>query len=216
MAGRPVSEKEILDAALALLDAGGVEAASIRRIAAAVGVAPGTVYTYFPDGEAVAKALVERLLGAVDHAAGHRGDWRTRVEALALDLHRRMVAHPGAVPLLIGGRLDGPNARRLGEHLLALLAGGGLGPADAARGAYLVMVYVLGAIALEVADAPHLGALRPEAVRIEERRTALGGVPARAFPRTSAAAGVIAAWVGTEQFVWGLRRVLDALQRNLG
>jgi AcrR family transcriptional regulator len=178
-------------------------------------VAPSAVYTFFPDRGAVARALVERLLGAVGHASGHGGDWRARVEALALDLHRRLVAHPGAVPLLLGGRLDGPNARRLGERLLDLLAVGGLDPAGAARGAYVLMVYVLGAIALEVADSPHLGALRPEAVRIEERMVALGGVRARAFPRTSAAAGVIAAWVGTGQFVWGLRRILDGLQRNL-
>lgn len=210
-AGRALTEKEILDAALALLDAGGVRAASIRRIAAAVGVAPSAVYTFFPDQAAVERALVERLLGAVDHATGRTGDWRARVEALALDLRRRLLAHPGAVPLVLGGPREGPNALLFGEHLLEMLGGGGLDPAAAARGAYLVVVYVLGAIALEVADAPHVGALPPEPARIAARRAALSEVPARSFPRTAAATGVIATWVGTEQFLWGLRRVLDGL-----
>ena len=64
---RALTEDEILDAALALLDEGGPTAASIRGIAARVGVAPNAVYTYFPDKAAVVKALVERLLGEVDH-----------------------------------------------------------------------------------------------------------------------------------------------------
>ncbi len=60
---RALTEDEILDAALGLLDDGGVNAASIRGIAAKVGVAPNAVYTYFPDKAAVIKGLVERLLG---------------------------------------------------------------------------------------------------------------------------------------------------------
>lgn len=226
---RALTEEEILDAALALLDAGGSEAASIRRIAAAVRVAPNAVYTYFPDQAAIARALVERLLGEVDHAtaaaataeagpgaaeaAGRRG-WRVGVELLALDLRRRLVSHPGAVPLMVAGPMDGPNALVFGELLLDLLAAGGLEPAVAARGAYLVMVYVLGAIALEVADTPHTGALAPEAERIAARRAALADLPAGSYPRTAAVRDVMATWVGTEQYLWGLRRVLDGLERG--
>ena len=60
----------------------------MRGIAARVGVAPNAVYTYFPDKAAVVKALVERLLGEVDHDvfADRSRPWRERVEALALEL----------------------------------------------------------------------------------------------------------------------------------
>jgi hypothetical protein len=73
---------------------------------------------------------------------------------------------------------------------------------------------VLGAIALEVADTPHAGALAPEAERIAARRAALADLPDGAFPRTAAARDVIASWVGTEQYLWGLRRILDGLERG--
>ncbi|MEA3215617.1 MAG: TetR/AcrR family transcriptional regulator, tetracycline repressor protein, partial [Acidimicrobiia bacterium] len=43
---RTLTEDEILDAALGLLDDGGANAASVRGIAARVGVAPNAVYTY--------------------------------------------------------------------------------------------------------------------------------------------------------------------------
>src|SRR3954468_13079219 len=132
------------DAALGLLDEGGRAAASVRGIAAKVGVAPNAVYTYFPDKAAVVQALVERLLGEVDHDvfADRAQPWRLRVEGLALELRQRLCAHPGAVPLMVGGPMDGPHALALNERLLELLADAGLNPVDAARAAYLLIVYV--------------------------------------------------------------------------
>lgn len=209
---RALSETEILDAALALLDAGGPEAASIRRIAAAVGVAPNAVYTYFPEKAAVSRALVERLLGEVDRAVtGGRGGWQDRIEALSLEMRARLVAHPGAVPLVLATPMDGPHALVLGERLLDLFAEAGLRGDDGARAAYAVIVYVLGAIALEAADVPHVGALPPEAERIAVRQQAFAAIPPERFPRSAAAGEVMGAWVGTGQFVWGLRRVLAGL-----
>ncbi|MBW6438422.1 TetR/AcrR family transcriptional regulator [Actinoplanes hulinensis] len=208
---RALTEQAVLDAALTLLDTDGPGAASIRRIAAVLGVSPNSVYTYLPDKSAIEQALVERLLGDLNRAAPGGGDWRTDLEALALDLRRRLTAHPGAVPLLLGGAMNGPEALLLGERLLDLLARAGLSAAEAARGAYLIMVYVLGAIALEVADVPRAGALAPEEDRIAARRAAMSQVPAAMFPRTAAAVDVTATWIGTDQYLWGLHRVLDGL-----
>ncbi|WP_433361743.1 TetR/AcrR family transcriptional regulator C-terminal domain-containing protein [Actinoplanes sp. CA-142083] len=222
--GRAVTEREILDAALGLLDTGGREAASIRRIAAAVGVAPNAVYTFFPDRTAVEFALVERLLAAArtggvggGGGAGRTGEagqtggaegagqtggaaqtggagpvggaggagrtgggggWRAGVEAVALDLRERLVAHPGAVPLVLSVPLDGPHARRIADHLLDLLGGSGLDSWSAARASYAIMVFVLGAIALETFDVP---------------RAMVGPI-------------------GAERYLWGLRRVLDGVE----
>src|SRR5918998_2711757 len=201
---RALSEDEILDAALSLLDDGGRDAASVRGIAARVGVAPNAVYTYFPDKAAVVKALVERLLGEVDHDVfADRGrPWRERVEALALDLRAHLSAHPGAVGLMIGGPMDGPHPLALNERLLELLADAGLDTNDAARAAYLLIVYVFGSIALEVADVHRPGPLPPESGRIAGRHTAFAATPSDAFPRSAAAAKTMAEYVSTEQYLW--------------
>src|ERR1700712_3817520 len=125
---RALTEDEILDAALALLDEGGAAAASVRGIAARVGVAPNAVYTYFPDKAAVVGALVERLIGDINHDAftDRTQPWWARVEALALELRQRLTAHPGVVPLMISAPLNGPQALAVHEQLLGLLADGGL------------------------------------------------------------------------------------------
>jgi AcrR family transcriptional regulator len=214
---RALTERGILDAALALLDAGGPTAASIRRIAAAVGVAPNAVYTYFPDKASVESALVERLLGEVDEAITlvrpAAASWRAEVEGLTLDLRRRLLAHPGVVPLLLGKPVDGPQAQLLGERLRGFLAEGGLSTRMAARGAYVVMAYVLGSIACETADLRQAGALSPEPERIGGRPKARAERSDAELPRPAATAGVTAASIGTDQFLWGLRRVLDGLVR---
>src|SRR3954452_17285701 len=121
---RALTEDEILDAALELLDSGGSDAASVGGIAARVGVAPNAVYTYFPGRAAVITALAERLLGEVDHDvfADRERPWRERVEALALELRERLSANPGAVGLMVNSRMGGPHAFALNERLLQLLA----------------------------------------------------------------------------------------------
>ena len=210
---RALSEDEILDAALALLDEGGPNAASIRGIAAKVGVAPNAVYTYFPDKAAVFKALIERLLGRVDHGvfAEREQPWRQRLEALALELRALMTAHPGRVSVLIGGAMDGPHALALNERLLELLGDAGLNPADAARAAYLLIVYVFGSMALEVADVATAGPLPPESGRIALRRSAFAATPTDQFPRSAAASDVMADYISTQQYLWGLHQVLDGI-----
>jgi TetR/AcrR family transcriptional regulator, tetracycline repressor protein len=210
---RALTENEILDAALDLLDDGGPGAASVRGIAARVGVAPNAVYTYFPDKAAVFAALTERLLGAVDHDvfADRERTWGERMEALALELRQRLSAHPGAVGLMIAGRMNGPHALALNERLLQLLADAGLGPTDAARAARVFFVHVFGSLVLEVAGAQHAGPLPPESERVATRLAAFAEIPSDRFPLTASATTTIASYVTGEQYLWGLRRLLDGL-----
>ena len=211
---RALSEEEILDAALSLLDDGGPNAASVRGVAAKVGVAPNAVYTYFADKAAVFRALVDRLLGDVDHGVfvDREQPWRQRVESLALELRALLAAHPWAIALMIGGPMDGPHALALNERLLELLADAGLNPTDAARAAYLLIVYVFGSLALEVADlGPQAGPLPPESERIAKRQDAFAATRAGTFPRSAAAAAAMAAYISTDQYLWGLHRILDGI-----
>jgi hypothetical protein len=112
---------------------------------------------------------------------------------------------------MIGGPMDGPHALALNERLLELLADAGLPPTDAARASYLLIVHVFGSIALEVADVQHVGPLPRELDRIAARQLALSATPVEHFPRSAAAAATMAGYISTEQYLWGLRRLLDGL-----
>ncbi|MGP3911300.1 TetR/AcrR family transcriptional regulator [Nonomuraea sp. 10N515B] len=198
---RSVDQKAVLDAALELIDAGGL---TMRALATRVGLTPGALYTYFPDRAAIVTALTDRLLGEADlglleDEGRPPGE---RIAAFALNLREVLMRHPAAVPSILGAAFSGPVALRVGESLLAALPD--------PRAAYTVMVYVLGSIALEAAEIRGPGPVPPEAERIAARRVAFDIEP-EAFPRTYAAADAIAAYISTGQFRWGLERVLAGL-----
>lgn len=62
----------ILDAAMGLVEDGGLRALSVNKLAAAVDYTPGALYRYFPSKDALLSSLVARLLGDLrayfDHA----------------------------------------------------------------------------------------------------------------------------------------------------
>ena len=62
-AGRsePLSREEIVDAALAIVDAEGLEALTMRRLGAALGVEAMTLYYHVPNKEALLDLTVERM-----------------------------------------------------------------------------------------------------------------------------------------------------------
>jgi TetR/AcrR family tetracycline transcriptional repressor len=210
---RTLTESAIMEAALDLLDEGGVTAASVRGIAGRVGVAPNAVYTYFPDKAAVVKAIVEHLLGQVDLAvfSDRNVPWRQRIESLALELRGRLTAHPGAVNLMIGGPMDGPRALALNEHLMETLRDSGLDAGEAARASYLLIVYVFGSIALETAELGDKPGASSEDERIAARLKGFSAIPAAGYPLSAGATAVMATYVSTRQYTWGLHRILDGI-----
>jgi hypothetical protein len=122
-----------------------------------------------------------------------------------------LLSHPGAVPLLLGSPYDGPNALASHEGLLEVLADAGLTSNEAARAAYLIITYILGSIALDVAEHDPAAVPLDEPARTAARRAALDQIPRDSYPRTAASAEVIAAYNTTAQYTWGLRRLLDGL-----
>ncbi|MFI5912493.1 TetR/AcrR family transcriptional regulator [Dactylosporangium sp. NPDC051541] len=209
-----LSDDVIVDAALLLLDTRGPEAMSMRGIATQLGVAPNALYTYFPDKAAVLRAVVDRLIGThadLSALADSSGLPRARIRTLALGLRAGLIRHPGAASVLLGAPMDGPQAMLLGEHLLSALADAGVEGPSGARASYLIIVYLLGSVALEALELDPTRPAPPEEDRIAARRQAFDRVPAELFPRTAAEAATMATYIGTEQFTWGLDRLLDGL-----
>ena len=106
------------------------------------------------------------------------------------------------------GRCPGAVVER---RLLRLLADAGFDPVEAARATYLLIVYIFGSIALEVADDGGTGRLPAEGRPARQRRRHFAATPPGSYPLTAAAADTMAGYISTDQYVWGLRRVLDGI-----
>ena len=205
--------EQVVDAAVAVVDEGGPDALSVRAVAGRLGLNPNALYTYVPSRAALEKVVVERVLGESDRGllAGPATSWRQRIASYAGSLRGALLTHPGVARLLMTAPMDGPNALAVGEGLMGALVDAGLSVDDAGRGCYSIIVQVLGAVALEVAETDGRPPLPPEADRIAGRREALTGIDAEFWPHTAAAVDVMAQWISTEQFDWSLARLLDGL-----
>jgi TetR/AcrR family tetracycline transcriptional repressor len=216
---RSLTHPEILDAAFELLEAKGFDAVSVRGVAGALGLTPTAMYTYYASKQALLAGMVEQVLGrlvigstptdAADaDVASTDAAARGRVVALARGLRALLVERPGAVGLLLATPLDGPNARRIDEELLAAFTEAGLDLAAAGRAAHAVRVHVLGAVAFDAAEAARVDETGPdpqapaaasdtlwddlESFPLGERSRELDDDPG-------------------ERFAWGLDRLLDGL-----
>ncbi|GGI45281.1 TetR/AcrR family tetracycline transcriptional repressor [Agromyces flavus] len=173
---RSVTHAEILGAAFELLETKGFDAVSVRGVAGALGLTPTAMYTYYPNKQALLAGMVEQVFGrlAIDAAPADGSDStsatdvagaRARVLALAHALRDLLVDRPGAVGLLLATPLDGPNATRVDEELLAAFTAAGLDLVAADRATQAVRVHVLGAVAFDAARAARVveAAAEPEA-----------------------------------------------------
>ncbi len=66
-------------------------------------------------------------------------------------------------------------------------------------------------VSLEIADVREPGPPPPEAERIAVRQRAYSLTPTGHYPRAGAVAATMAACISTEQYLWGLDRLLDGI-----
>src|SRR3954465_14063546 len=111
----------IVRAAIELADAEGLDAVSIRRVAAALGARPMSLYTHIAAKEDLVAPMADAVVGEVvvgDPPAG----WRAALRAMAERSWRTFVAHPWLLAASARRRPLGPNALRHAEQLPAPVA----------------------------------------------------------------------------------------------
>lgn len=155
----PLSRDRLVDAALDLIDEGGVTALSMRKLGARLGVEAMTLYHYVPHKDALLDLVVERvtLRAAAAPAATPAAGWRERLSDFARGYRRVLLAHPRVLPLVSTRPIRSSEA--LGEFFQALsgLVGEGFAPRSAYFALQAVAMLVIG-MAMAEAGEPAPGA----------------------------------------------------------
>ncbi len=142
-----VDRDAVIDAAIALADADGLDAVTMRRLGGLVGLEAMSLYTHVRGREDLVDAMVDAVVGRLP--IRHGGDWRSSLRATLVAAHAVMRDHAWAGHALATRAAAGPNARRhIGEVTDAVVAGGCT--AELAARA----VRVLGARAFGIASGP--------------------------------------------------------------
>jgi AcrR family transcriptional regulator len=205
----PLNRDRILDAAIALADAAGLEAVSMRRIGKELGVEGMALYNHVADKDAILDGIVERVLGEIPlPSAG--GDWKEAMRDRAAAARRVFLAHPWAIGLL-EARYGNSSAARLEyfESVLACLRSAGFSTNVSMRAFSTLDSFVYGAILQELS----LPFNTPDSLEQigDELLAQLGDL----YPHLAEATmqAMADGWSHAEQFSFGLDLVLDALER---
>jgi AcrR family transcriptional regulator len=131
--GAVLSQELIVQTALALVDEHGADALSVRRLGAALGADPTSIYRYFRNTDDLLLAVADELLGHAQEGWVETGDWRADVRDLSLRLHAAYAKHPRAATLA-GHRTTGRTHEiQAVETLLRLLRAAGFPDDEAVR-----------------------------------------------------------------------------------
>ena len=140
----PLTRLRIIKLALDIIDTEGLPALNMRRLAAAAGVKPMSLYHHFPDKHAILGAVAEWVAAEALCGAPTTGTWQERARLLFAALHALVRTHPRALPLVTTGLLGTVAGRRWIEELMGVLLGAGFTPDAAARVYRLLAAFTLG------------------------------------------------------------------------
>ncbi|MFE3955893.1 TetR/AcrR family transcriptional regulator [Nocardia sp. NPDC059091] len=204
-----LSVERIVDASVAIADAEGLGALSMRRVAAELSTGTTSLYRYVDSRD----DLLDLMADAVhDDHAPLTGDWRADLEAYAHHERDLWLRHPWLAPLLATRPSLGPNWLRGLEHALTAAAPLTSDIADAASAVGLIRDYVRGAVIRELAEKE---TQRRTGQTEDQWRAAVAPymrkiIESGAYPRVSRMTKS-ADPSPAEQFSYGLRRILTGI-----
>jgi AcrR family transcriptional regulator len=208
----PLSEDAVVDAALAILKSDGLEAVTMRRVAAALDTGAASLYVYVSGREGLLQAMLDSVTGTIELEAPDPSRWRAQLHSLLQRLHQALVAHPGIAAMTLADPPTTEPVLLLTENLLGILFAGGLDPQDAAWACDIFVLLVMGAAREDDARRPRGrsddGDRREQ---VDEIFKTLASLPPDRFPLIAAHAAEMVAGDGDERFRFAIDVVLDGM-----
>jgi AcrR family transcriptional regulator len=201
--GRPptIDRAAVLDTAIRLLDAEGVEALTMRRLAGELGVSAMAPYRYVGSKDELLMVLVDRLAARLEYPPRPR-DPKRAIVVLWSTIYDSLAEHPWVPEVLARRRLMAPSVLGAIEEIHAALCDAGLSIDAAARAYRLMWNFTLGSLLVRAgasAEAP-------------SRQRELRGAPdPERYPMLAAAAAAWKAADARDTYREDLGALIDAL-----
>lgn len=146
-----LTHDKIARAAVAIADADGLAAVSMRRLAERLGVSTMGLYRYVDGKDDVYELMIDAVYGEIEPPAG---DWRTVARSLAEQTRRLALRHPWLAHIrqLVPNALLTPNLLALFETMLISIEDTGLDVDTMTAVFGMIMAFVTGAASAEVAE----------------------------------------------------------------
>jgi AcrR family transcriptional regulator len=135
-------ETGVVRRALELLNEGGFDGLTMRRLAEKLGIKAASLYNYVKDKDELL-ALMANAICAEIPDLDHSRPWREQAERMALQVRTVLMVHRDGARVLAATPPVGPHRLRLIEQLLHALVGAGLSRARVVDAAFVINSYVV-------------------------------------------------------------------------
>ncbi len=206
-----LTKQVVVERALALGDAEGLDALTIRRLATELGVTPMALYWHFRNKEELLAALGDQVWSELDTDTDPAAPWHLQMRGLLESLLHVLRSHPCAAQLIMQGEKQSDAALTAIETALDVLRRGGF---DAEHAAAIARNALWTALMLTMSE-PGFHLAMTETERAEEQRknrVRLALLPPDRYPCLVAAAGPMSACdpefhyrLGVDLFIAGVQ-----------
>ncbi|KAB2352254.1 TetR/AcrR family transcriptional regulator [Actinomadura rudentiformis] len=138
----PLSVSAIVDAAIAIADAEGIEAVSMQRVAADLGFTKMSLYRYVSNKSELLSIMIDTAVGEPPDLSKVPGGWRAKLQEFVRQLTEVWRQHPWLPAVTVGARVMGPREAGWTESAMAALAGTGLTGDERMAAAFLLVGHV--------------------------------------------------------------------------
>jgi AcrR family transcriptional regulator len=202
----------VVEAALALADAEGLEAVTIRRLAKRLGVTPMALYWHFRSKDELLEGVAASLFEEVDLSVDASARWQEQLRALLGSMVGVVRAHPSAATLLSTRTVSSEGGLRATEVALDILGRGGFSPTEATQ----IARHALSTVTNLVSGEPGVVAREGSGKLTDARRSArlfLESLPPERYPRLVEAATPLSEGVDPDAYVaFGLDLLLAGIE----
>jgi len=175
-----LTRDQIVSAAIAVVDREGLEALSMRKLAAELGVGPMSLYYHVPDKSALYDLILDAIMGEADLSGDDPSEpVGDRLVRIAYSLRDALLTHPHAATLAMSRSLRTPEQLRPVEAMLGIMFDAGLSPADSIAAVDVIGQFTFGTT---MAYASHL---TDSEYHDDERDADLSAITPDAFPNIS-------------------------------
>lgn len=198
----------IVERTLRIVDAEGVGAVSMRRVAAEFDTGPASLYAYVPSKEALLQLVLDRILAEIPEPAGDT--WQDLLRAMAHDTRAVLQRHNDAAVLTFAHIPTGEQSLQVIETLLAAMISGGVPPQVATWSLDILSLYICADVyeGWQLKQRFDDGSGRdPEEVGMEHYAALaeeFAAIPAERYPYLVANVGVMMTGGSDERFAFGV------------
>ena len=207
-----LTPRTVVERALALAEAGGLKAVTIRRLARELGVTPMALYWHFRSKDELLDGMAASIFEEVDLTVDASAAWQEQLRELLGSMLGVLRAHPSSAILLSTRTASSEGSLRATEVVLDVLRRGGFSPAEATQ----IARHAVSTVVNLVSGEPGVVAREESGEMIDAQRRArlfLESLPPERYPRLVEAAVPLSEGVDPDAyFAFGLDLLLAGIE----